>query len=579
VKLNPLDRAIGYLFPGAGLSRARARAALGVIRGYEAASVGRRTQGWKATKGDANAEIFGSLDRLRDRHRQLVRDNPWAARAVQAIVNNMVGSGIVGMPKSPSGQRAKRLKAAWDSWASSTWCDYERRMDFYGIQALAARMIAESGEVLVRVRIMTDRPAGIVPLALQLLEADHLDHTKNDVSRGEQGEITMGVERDNAGRITHYWLFPRHPGNAQFPVALRSERVPASEVIHTFRIERSGQVRGVPWGAAAMLTLRDLDGFEDAYLLRQKLAACFTAFVHDIDADSAPGPAPGALTPANAKSIETIEPGMVEYLPAGKEVTFASPPKGDDYGPFSTQVLFKVAAAWGVPFEVLTGNLSQVNFSSGRMGWLEFGRNLDAWRWQMFIPQLLVPIEREFIRAAGIALGSTIERGAYFEWTPPRRQMIDPTKEVPATINAIRAGLTSLPAECRALGVDMEDVAREQSEALKMLDELGVVVDSDARRPANGGTPPAAPAPAPPADDTPAARAVAATLDRLAAISERQADLFASAKPPAVTMQPQFHVTVDNQRGGVIREVLETDADGVPIKVIERPLNETGATP
>jgi capsid protein len=34
----------------------------------------------------------------------------------------------------------------------------------------------------------------------------------------------------------------------------------------------------VPFGHAAMLRLKDLEEFEDTQLIRQKIAACFTAF-------------------------------------------------------------------------------------------------------------------------------------------------------------------------------------------------------------------------------------------------------------------------------------------------------------
>jgi hypothetical protein len=56
-----LDRAIGWMSPGAGLSRARARAALQTLRAYEGATIGRRTSGWRTTGASANAEIAGAL--------------------------------------------------------------------------------------------------------------------------------------------------------------------------------------------------------------------------------------------------------------------------------------------------------------------------------------------------------------------------------------------------------------------------------------------------------------------------------------------------------------------------------------
>ncbi|MFZ1413221.1 MAG: phage portal protein, partial [Defluviicoccus sp.] len=80
--MNLLDRAIGLVAPGARLRRAQARAAIAMLaRSYEGARIGRRTEGWVVAGTSANAEIGTALVRLRDRTRDLVRNNPYAAKA------------------------------------------------------------------------------------------------------------------------------------------------------------------------------------------------------------------------------------------------------------------------------------------------------------------------------------------------------------------------------------------------------------------------------------------------------------------------------------------------------------------
>ena len=97
--MNWFDRAIGAVAPGAGLRRARQRQMIAVLaRAYEGARQGRRTEGWIAAGTGANAEIAPALARLRDRSRDLVRNNPYAGKAVQALVSNMVGTGL--MPRA-----------------------------------------------------------------------------------------------------------------------------------------------------------------------------------------------------------------------------------------------------------------------------------------------------------------------------------------------------------------------------------------------------------------------------------------------------------------------------------------------
>jgi hypothetical protein len=51
-------------------------------RSYEAAQGGRLTAGWMSDANGPNTEIFTDLVKLRDRSRDLVRNNPIGARAM-----------------------------------------------------------------------------------------------------------------------------------------------------------------------------------------------------------------------------------------------------------------------------------------------------------------------------------------------------------------------------------------------------------------------------------------------------------------------------------------------------------------
>jgi capsid protein len=136
-------------------------------------------------------------------------------------------------------------------------------------------------------------------------------------------------------------------------------------------------------------------------------------------------------------------------------------------------MLYRVAAGLGVTAEALTGDLSQVNFSSGRLGWQEFGRSIDAWRWQMFIPTFCAGVARWFSDVTGITGAPT--------WTPPARTLIDPTREVPAIRDAVRAGLMSLAEAQREQGYDPTTLLEEIAQTNAQLDAMGIRLDSDPR--------------------------------------------------------------------------------------------------
>jgi len=473
VKLTWFDRVVAALSPGAGLNRVRARAAFDtLVRHYEAAQPGRRTSGWQRTPADANIAAMGALAEMRMHARDLIRNNAWARRAQRVIANNTAGWGIVAKPIGSNPAEVQRGAALWKAWAESTECESEGRHTFGGLQHIAMKTIAESGEVLIRRRWRRPTDNLTIPLQLQVLEPDHLDHARNNITSQAGGPLIQGVEFDKLQRRTAYWLYPQHPGSGRN--ARASERIDASEVLHVFYTERPGQARGVSWFAAAILNLKDLDEYDDAELMKQKIAACFAAFVTDID-----GSSPALGEPSSADElVETFEPGMIQKLPPGKDIRFGAPPPitADS---FASRNLRRVAAALGVTYEDLTGDYSQVNFSSARMARLSHWANVYDWQHNMLIPLLCQGVW-DWAMEAAVAAGELMEPLGV-QWTPPPMPMIEPAQEGLAYSRLVRNGVMTLSEVIRERGGDpaahLEEYAADNAE----LDRLGIKLDSDPR--------------------------------------------------------------------------------------------------
>lgn len=472
--LNWFDRFVSVFSPQAAIKRAYARAALETVgkRKYEGAARGRRTDGWQTSGASPNAEAQGAIELLRDRSRDLVRNNPFASRAVQVIVSNSIGTGIASKLTGPSASQVKKAEDLWRQWAGTSACDAAGEHDFAGLQALAFRTVVESGEVLIRRRPRFSTDGLPVPLQLQLLEPDYIATIKTEEIQG--GYIIQGVEFDLLGRRVGYWLYDKHPGEiarAGF-LSITPKRIPASEILHLYKVDRIGQVRGICWGAPVIIKLRDFDEYGDSTLLAKKISACFAGFVYDSEPTD-------TASDQTELPVDRLEPGILETLPPGKKIEFATPPVAADYSDFTRTTLRAIAMGYGVPYEALTGDLSQVNFSSARMGWVEFHRSIEQWRWNMIIPRLCSPVFAWFKDAAeltGAKIGSVS-----VEWTPPRREMIDPVNEIAAYSNAIRSGLMTLSGVLRESGYDPAAHLQEYSDDQKLLDKLGLTLDSDPR--------------------------------------------------------------------------------------------------
>lgn len=467
-----VDRALHYLAPQFALKRLRARAAHDLLqRHYEAAAMGRRTQNWYRTATDANAAVGPNLARLRDAARDLVRNNPYAEAALATIVDHTVSWGIV-----PAARHD-----AWTAWAESTAIDADGVHDLAGLEKLVVRTVVESGEVLVRRRWRRLEDNLPLPLQLQVLEPDFLD-TLKDQTLPNGGRIIQGVEFDPLGRRVAYWLFRSHPGASTLSTSTfsTSYRVPATDVLHVFKASRPGQVRGPSWFAPVLLRFKDFDEFEDATLMKQKIAACLAVLTSDVDGSA---PALGSTDP-NSPEVDTLEPGMILNVPPGRDVTVVNPPSVAEYDPYTKNMLRAIATGLHVSYEDLTGDYTATNFSSARMSRLRHWARVEDWRWRVLVPQFLNPVWAWAMEASALAGGRVVPST---EWTAPPLPMIEPDKEGLAIQRNIRSGISTLSEAIRERGYNREHFLDEMQRDFEDLDKRGLVLDCDPRKMTQAG--------------------------------------------------------------------------------------------
>lgn len=478
MKLTWWERFTFTFAPAWTVRRAAMRTAL---RNFEAASGSRRTAGWTRNRGDANSVIARAGAELRVLARDLMRNNAWARRARNVVVHNIVGWGAMPTPSVEDRALADRLETLWKSWSSTTDCDADGLRNFAGLQELVASTVVTDGEVIIRRRWRRPTDGFALPFQLQVLEADYLDETKN--GQGASGPIIQGVEFNSRGVAIAYWLFDQHPGALRVR-SLTSSRVLARDVTHVFRAERPGQARGASWFASIITTLKDLDTFEDGELVRQGVAASFAAFVTDADGMGAgittDGVAAQQLT-VGGVAVEEIQPGAIVSVPSGKDVKFPTPPAVVN-ADFTTRTLRRAAAGIGITYEDLTGDYSQVNFSSARMGRLAHQANVRSWQNTMMEPLFLHPVWFWAMEAAQWV--GLIAEGALpdADWTHAPLPMIDPANEVKASVAAVRAGLSTPDDELRAQGFSPASFWDRYAANFARLDGLKIVIDSDARK-------------------------------------------------------------------------------------------------
>ena len=469
--MNLLDRVISWISPSSGLRRERARMAARSLRTYDAAATDRRGIAWTAGNTSADSEIQRSLPALRNRSREQIRNNPYAARAASAWTAALIGTGITA--KLSSGQ------TLWEQWLKE--CDDDGLLDFYGLQALVCRTVFESGEAIIRLRWTTPDEGMAIPLRIRVLEPDHLDSLKtSELSGGRY--IDSGIEFDASGRRVAYWLFDQHPGS-MIPISrsLQSRRVDAQDVIHVFERLRPGQNRGVPRLSPSLLKLRDIADYEESELLRKGIESCFAAFVTSDGAGTYAGTGPIKSTDRDVAStipLEGISSGTIKYLSPGESITFGSPSPATGYNEFLTQQLHSLATGIGITYQMLTGDLSRANYSSMRGGKLEFRRVAEQYQWHTLIPQFCDAVASSWRKAAIIGGAGRAGRAA-FEWTPPKWDFVDPLKDASGVILELAAGLTSWEEEARRRGWTPEKLLDEIKANQEAFKTAGITIQWD----------------------------------------------------------------------------------------------------
>jgi lambda family phage portal protein len=442
---------------------------------YDAAGTGRRASNWDAQPGSINTLSLPALPLLRKRSRAAVRNDPYAGGAIDTRVSNLIGTGITPMPTIQDKDLRRFLLELWADWTDES--DADERTDFYGQQALAARMIEESGECFVRLRPRRPEDGLVVPLQLQLLPAEFVPIEKNEIARNGN-LIRAGIEFNAIGKRVAYWMHRRHPGDNSLSLAGYNQlvRVPASEVLHIFEPLEAGQLRGVPRLTRVLLRLKSLDNFDDAVLFRQEVANLFAGFITRPAND---GPPP--LDPVNGGAAQMdhdgytpmvgLEPGTMQELLPGEEIEFSKPPDaGSSYPDFMRQQLQASAMGSGVPYELFTGDLRNVNDRVIRVVLNEFRRRLEQLQFGVYVHQLCRPIRSAWMDMAFLAgvldVPDYMARRRHYlrtRWVPQGWEYIHPVQDVQGKILEIKAGLTSRSEVVLRKGYDAETIDEENA--------------------------------------------------------------------------------------------------------------------
>ncbi|WOH61913.1 phage portal protein [Bradyrhizobium sp. BWC-3-1] len=455
--------------PERGLRQAARAATRAATRMFASAQSDRLTKSWGSTPLTADDIVSRNQVALVARSREMVANNDHARAFMRMCRQNIVGpSGVMLQAQSRSArgkldkEANEAIEYAWCEWGHRKNCTVTGKKSWRAVQAGCVQSAAKDGEFFVRKIYGAD--AGPWGFALQTIDAQRCPVTL-DVQRlnGGSNFVRAGIEFNRFGRPVAYYFTTTDESEQQFVYGGTAHvRIPADQIIHGFVDEMEGQKRGLPWMATGLLRLRNLQGYEEAAVIGQRISASKMGWIaFDKDTD---GP---DYDEENPPEIDA-DPGTFGILPRGAHIeTFAPAASSGEFLPFTKHTLRGIAAGWGVPYNELAADLEGVNFSSIRQGTLdsrEYWKELQEW----LTEELVQPVFEAWLAYSLVAgriayknkplQASKIDQYSEVSWQPRRWQWIDPRADVDAAVESKNNFLKSPGEIIREQGSDPQTV-------------------------------------------------------------------------------------------------------------------------
>ncbi len=293
---------------------------------------------------------------LRNRARYEAANNSYCRSMVETLANDVIGTGPRVQIVSGAGEEVDKF--------------LERELFWWMFHAKLARRFrtlrkakCQDGEGIALL-VTRNRLPTPVKLALRTIEAEQL--ATPDLTGTEQNAVD-GIKFDADGEPVAYDVLRNHPGGPWYGSAalMRYDTVPASDVIHIFREDRSGQHRGVPELTPALPLFSQLRRFTLATLAAAETAAEFAAVIETSRSESL-----GLEDdkPPEAMDVFELAQRMVTVLPDGYKLNQVKPEHpATTYGEFKREILAEAFAALVMPYAVGANDSKDYNFASGKL--------------------------------------------------------------------------------------------------------------------------------------------------------------------------------------------------------------------
>lgn len=450
-------------------------------RSYNASKFTSMNANWLRTSTTEDYDLQTGLKPMQARSNDLEQNNAYMKKYVYLLTNNVVGNeGFKLKSMAKKGEDSaeidlelnKEIQRMYSKWCKAKNCDIVNNQSFSEICKTVVSDLGIYGESLVR--IVRDNPddddeePDEFGFRLQTIDINRLTMQNFIAENGNM--VKMGIEINQYGKPLAYYISKANNTVSPFIESNYSssnfDRVLAKDIFHIFKKEKAEQTRGRPWSHAVMMTIKDLEDFDETSLNAGKVGASAGIYLQQSGVTSGPGI--GDKKNEKGGVIAEMGVGEIRVLPQGMEFkTFDPTYPTDAYQAFTKRNLQKIAAGLGLSQIYLANDTENLNYSVSRTVLVEERDNYKNIQ-SLLIEHFVAPVYEEFakhiilkkllkVKGRDVAIFE-LDRVLDYKFIPRSWTWIDPLKEIQAVLLEFKSGMKPMSQILAEKGLDLGEV-------------------------------------------------------------------------------------------------------------------------
>lgn len=477
-----LDLTLSTVFPRLTMRAMQARIA---IKNYYDGAVSDRFRTLRGQSNSPDENARPALAALREQARNLDDNYDVASCALDTLVNNVIGTGIMPDPiiknkdGSPATELNDELRRLHKEWARRP--EVTRELDYSSMQRLVCRSWVRDGESFMQylegnVRGLAHQSR--VPLSLEPLESDFVPENLDDPAK----KITQGITKNDWGQPTTYHVYKQHPGERTAATGIISTQdtkpVSKDRMMHLKLCKRIRQTRGITRFACVLTRFDDIKEIEESERVASRVAAAMAGAIKK----GSPDLYMGLTAEEQAQGYRNLEfaPGMIfDDLRVGESVeTIGSNRPNNGVIEFVDANMRRAAGGIGINYSSLAKDFNG-SYSAQRQELSEAYVNYGV-MWHAYKETEARPTWERFVKMAissgVVAPAPEVDLDTLFEadYSRPVMPWVDPAKEMAGIETELALNLNSKSGVMRSRGRNPDEIRKKIAEDQEQEATLGI---------------------------------------------------------------------------------------------------------